>query len=94
VWATAIRTLFALLVLPTAFVSGFAHAAPEIYRLDGSHTTPMFEVLHLGLSLPRGFFTNASGTVAVDPAGRTGSVDVVIGSGSVVTGSRVLGRPQ
>jgi polyisoprenoid-binding protein YceI len=66
------------------------HAAQETYRLDSTHTTPMFEVLHLGVSLQRGLFTNASGTVTVDPAARTGTIDVVVGTGSVLTGSRVL----
>jgi polyisoprenoid-binding protein YceI len=94
-WRTrpaAVRTALACLVLPVA--AGVAptpvRAAPETYRLDPTHTTPMFEVLHLGLSLQRGFFTNASGTITLDRAAGSGSVDVVIGAGSVTTGSRVL----
>lgn len=79
-----------IVLLPLALVAAPASAAPETYRLDPTHTTPMFEVLHMGLSLQRGFFTNATGTVTVDRAARTGKVDVVIGSGSVVTGSRIL----
>lgn len=91
-WHTAMRPGAAgsTLLLLLALVAAPAGAAPETYRLDPTHTTPMFEVLHMGLSLQRGFFTNATGTVTVDRVARTGSVDVVIGSGSVMTGSRIL----
>ena len=41
-------------------------AAQETYVIDPTHTTPMFEVTHLGISQQRGFFTNASGKVTVD----------------------------
>ena len=43
-----------------------ALAAQETYVIDSTHTTPMFEVTHLGISQQRGFFTNASGKVTVD----------------------------
>lgn len=73
-----------------AGLQGLAAAAPETYVIDGTHTTPMFEVRHLGLSLQRGFFTNTIGNVTLDRAAKTGSIEVEIGTGSVVTASRVL----
>ena len=40
-------------------------AAPESFTLDPSHTIPTFAVSHLGLSLQRGMFTRAAGTVTI-----------------------------
>jgi polyisoprenoid-binding protein YceI len=51
---------------------------------------PMFEVTHVGMSQQRGFLTNASGKVTLDRAARSGSIDTTIGTGSVVTASRLL----
>jgi len=67
-----------------------AHAA-EVYVIDPTHTTPLFEVAHLsGMSRQFGFFTNAMGRVTLDRAAPTGSIEVEIGTGSVVTAVRVL----
>jgi len=66
-------------------------AAQETYVIDSTHTTPMFEIGHLGgMSQQRGFFTNATGKVTLDRAGKRGSIDIAIGTGSVMTASRVL----
>jgi len=65
-------------------------AAQETYVIDSTHTTPMFEVMHLALTPQRGFFTNAFGKITLDRAARRGSIDVEIGTGSVITASRVL----
>lgn len=66
-------------------------AAQDVYVIDGAHTTPMFEIAHNGgMSRQRGFFTNTAGRITLDRAAKTGSIDVVIGTGSIVTGSRVL----
>ena len=82
---------------PLLIVAGFAFgtaasalAAPESYVIDSTHTTPMFEVMHLGMSLQRGFFTNASGRITLDRAAKSGSIDISIGTGSVWTASRAL----
>jgi polyisoprenoid-binding protein YceI len=73
-----------------AFAASAAVAAPQTYVIDPEHTTPLFEVRHMGMSLQRGLFTNTTGTIVLDRAARKGAIDVVIGTGSVVTGSRVL----
>lgn len=66
-------------------------AAQDVYVVDTTHTTPMFEIAHLGgMSRQRGFFTNTTGKITLDRAAKTGAIDVEIGTGSVVTGSRVL----
>ena len=65
--------------------------AADVYVIDPTHTTPMFEVAHLsGMSRQFGFFTNAMGRITLDRAARSGSIEVEIGTGSVVTAVRVL----
>jgi polyisoprenoid-binding protein YceI len=75
----------ALLVLAASTV-----AAAETYVIDGTHTTPMFEIRHMNMSKQRGFFTETMGIIKLDRASKTGSIDVVVSTGSVVTSSRIL----
>ena len=79
------KRLLALVLLAASGV-----AAAETYVIDGAHTTPMFEVRHMNMSLQRGFFTDTVGTITLDRAAKTGSIDVVISTSSVVTSTRVL----
>jgi polyisoprenoid-binding protein YceI len=61
-----------------------ATAASTTYNVDPDHTHPSFEVDHLGgLSTWRGTFKKTSGTVAIDTAANTGTVDVVIDTATV-----------
>lgn len=61
-------------------------AAPETYVIDPAHTAPRFEYNHLGYSNQLHRFDKTSGTVTVDLAAKTGSVDVSIDTTSVNTG--------
>jgi polyisoprenoid-binding protein YceI len=72
------------------FLAASGIAAAQTYVIDGAHTTPLFEVRHMNMSKQRGFFTETTGTIKLDRAAKTGSIDVVISTGSVVTGSRIL----
>ncbi len=58
--------------------------AQEVYVLDSRHTTPAFEVTHMGFSQQRGTFTNASGKVTLDRAFRKGTIDATIMTASLV----------
>ena len=61
-----------------------AVAAPAVYDIDPAHTYPSFEGDHLGgLSVWRGKLTHTKGTVTLDHAANTGSVDVVIDADSI-----------
>lgn len=61
-----------------------ATAAPTTYSVDPDHTHPSFEVDHFGgLSTWRGTFKKTSGTVQIDTAAKTGSVDVVIDTATI-----------
>ncbi|MEO8999092.1 MAG: YceI family protein [Rhodanobacter sp.] len=68
--------LAALLLLATgATVS----AATVKYKIDPDHTYPSFEADHLdGLSVWRGKFNRSSGTVMLDKAAGTGTVDITV----------------
>lgn len=56
-----------------------ASAATVEYRIDPDHTYPSFEADHLGgLSVWRGKFNHSSGTVTLDKAGGSGTVNVVV----------------
>jgi polyisoprenoid-binding protein YceI len=61
-----------------------ATAASTTYRIDPDHTHPSFEVDHFGgLSTWRGTFKKTTGTVEIDTAARTGTVDVIIDTATV-----------
>ena len=63
-----------------------AHAQPATYAIDPTHTFVTFEVNHFGTSTNRGRFDKKEGTIQFDRAGRTGSVDITLQTGSVNTG--------
>ena len=59
-------------------------AAPVTYTIDPNHTHPAFEADHFnGLSVWRGVFKQTSGTITLDTAAATGTVDIEINVASV-----------
>lgn len=82
-------TRFALapLVAAAALVASVAHAAPATYTIEPTHTFVTFEAKHFGVSTNRGRFDKKSGTITIDPAAKTGQVDIVIETGSINTGT-------
>lgn len=82
------KTLIAALLL---MAGGAAMAAPVTYAIDPDHTHPAFEADHFGgLSVWRGLFRKTTGTVVLDPAAGTGSVDVTVDAASVDFGLPAL----
>lgn len=77
--------LSAVLVLVSG-ISAPALAAPETYVIDPTHTYPRFSYSHFGLSTQLSRFDKTSGTVVLDKAAKTASVDIVIDMKSVDTG--------
>ncbi len=80
-------------LLRLAIASGFAAAvaapalaAPETFNIDNSHTFPRFEYNHFGYSTQQSRFNKTTGTITLDRAAKTGSVDVTIDAKSVDTG--------
>lgn len=72
-------------------VSCSTAAFATTYQLDPTHTYPSFAVDHFGgVSIWRGKFTKTSGTITLDPARKTGTVDVSIDPASIDTGNAQL----
>jgi polyisoprenoid-binding protein YceI len=78
--------LSAAIVLMTG-VATSAMAAPATYNVDSSHTFPSFSYNHFGLSTQLSKFNKTTGTLVLDAAAKTASVDIVIDMKSVETGS-------
>jgi polyisoprenoid-binding protein YceI len=67
--------------------SAAAVAAPVTYEVDARHTHPTFEADHFGgVSVWRGVFTASGGTIVLDREAKTGTVDVIIDTTTVLTG--------
>lgn len=82
---TMLATLFAAAITNAAF------AAPVTYNLDPNHTYPSFEADHFGgLSVWRGKFTKSAGTVVLDRAAKSGTIDVTVQTGSIDFGHEKL----
>jgi polyisoprenoid-binding protein YceI len=86
-----LKTILLIAAGALASVASFGASAADTYLLDPNHTYPSFEADHLGgLSVWRGKFTKSSGTVTLDRAAKTGTVDVTVDPASVETGNPKL----
>ena len=74
------KHLVAVLIAATA---ASAFAAPETYKIDPGHAYPSFEADHMGVSILRGKFNQTSGSVVLDRAAKTGSIDITIETDSL-----------
>src|SRR5260370_32717163 len=73
---------YTLLLLTLAATS--ATAASTTYNVDPDHTHPSFEVDHFGgLSTWRGTFKKTTGSVELDAAAKTGTVEVIVDAASI-----------
>lgn len=75
-----------LLAVALSSLSAGVLAAPETYAIDPTHTAPRFEYSHFGYSKQLHRFDNTSGTIVIDRAAKTGSVEVSIDAKSINTG--------
>jgi polyisoprenoid-binding protein YceI len=75
----------AIIALATGLATP-ALAAPETYVIDPTHTFARFSYSHFGLSTQLSRFNKTSGTVVLDKAAKTASVDITIDTKSVDTG--------
>lgn len=71
-----------LIVAVLAAGATSAYAA-DTYNIDPTHTYPSFEADHMGLSVWRGKFDKTSGTVTMDRAAKTGTLDIKIDAASI-----------
>ena len=61
-------------------------AAPVTYVMDPLHSFPNFSVNHLGMSTIHGRFDKMTGTITLDQAAKTGSLEAKIASTSINSG--------
>ena len=71
----------------TSAVATVAMAAPVTYNVDGAHTFPRFSYSHFGYSTQLSSFSKTKGKVVFDAEAKSGSVEIVIDTKSVSTGS-------
>lgn len=77
------KKIVAILVPAALALPAFA---ADTYTVDPGHTYPSFEINHLGFSTMRGTFDATRGTIFLDPAGRSGSIEITIDAASLDTG--------
>jgi polyisoprenoid-binding protein YceI len=81
----------AALAAALGLVAGSALAAPVTYNVDPAHTYPSFAADHFGgLSTWRGKFDRSSGTVVLDKAAGTGTIDITVDASSIDFGQQKL----
>ena len=71
-------------------VAATAFAAVDTYTIDPNHTYPSFEADHMGLSVWRGKYKKTSGTITLDRAAKTGSIDILIDAASIDFGHEAM----
>ncbi len=84
-----IRTSVLATALACLAAAPAASARPSgtvTYIVDPSHTYPSFEADHMGMSTWRGKFNKSSGTIAMDRAAGTGTIDIQVVTSSVSFG--------
>ena len=84
-----------LLIATGALIAGLSYnaMAADTYQLDPNHTYPSFEADHFGgISTWRGKFKKSSGSVTLDRAAKSGTVDVTIDPASIDTGNDKLDK--
>lgn len=74
------KSKIALICLLAASASS---AFAQTYTIDPNHTYPSFEADHMGISYWRGKFEKTTGTVVLDRAAKTGTLDIVIDASTV-----------
>jgi polyisoprenoid-binding protein YceI len=79
-----------LIVALTAAAGAVTAFAADTYTIDPDHTYPSFEADHMGISVLRGKFKKTSGTIVLDRAAKTGSMDIVIDAASLDFGHEKL----
>jgi polyisoprenoid-binding protein YceI len=77
----------AAVLVAAVFTSDWALAAPVKYDIDPDHTYPSLETDHFGgLSVWRGKFNKSSGSIVLDSAAGSGTVDVTVDTASIDMG--------
>lgn len=77
------KCIFVIALASSVAVSAYA---ADSYKIDPNHTFPIFEVNHFGYTNQHGRFNKTSGTITLDMAAKSGSVDLTIDTTSLDMG--------
>jgi polyisoprenoid-binding protein YceI len=86
------RFAISTLVAAAALSAAVAHAAPQTYAIDPTHTFVTFEAKHFGTSTNRGRFDKKSGTITLDTEAKTGKVELTLDTSSINTGTAAFNK--
>ena len=64
-------------------LAGTTALAADVYDVETNHTYPSVETSHMGISVFRGKFNKTSGTITLDRAAKTGTVEIKIDTSSI-----------
>lgn len=78
------------IIIWLTLATGVAFA--QTYAIDPEHTYPSFEADHMGISLWRGKFTKTHGTITLDRAAKTGSMEITIDANSIEFGHKKMNQ--
>lgn len=73
--------------IASTLLSLTAHATPESYTVEPTHTIPRFAINHLGFSTHMAQFTKTAGKIVLNMAAKSGSVDITIQTSSFSGGA-------
>lgn len=79
-----------LAAIPACLAAASALAAPATYTVDPTHTFPSFEADHMGMSMWRGKVNKNAGTVVLDKAAGSGTVDITMDMTSIDFGLDIM----
>lgn len=79
-------------IAATTLLVGVSQVQAATYAVEPTHTFVTFEIAHFGTSTNRGRFDKKEGTVQFDRAGKTGSVEIVIDTASINTGTAAFNK--
>ena len=82
---------FSLFLAAASAATGVS-AAPVVYELDPTHTSPSFEADHIGMSMWRGKFNKSAGKVTLDREAGQGTLDVTVDMASVDFGLEMMNK--
>ena len=83
-----------LIALVVAIVPVAAAAAPDSFTIDPYHSSVLFAIDHLGLSMVHGRFDKFAGKFSIDRAAKKGDVELTIDTASVNTNDNDKGSRQ
>lgn len=83
------RKIFLAALLASTTLSALA---ADKYKIDPDHTYPSIEFPHMGISIWRGKFDKTSGSVSLDRAAKTGTIDIVVDTTSIDFGLEAMNK--